>query len=503
MRRRVYALSVMLAAGLLLVRCAPDEHPPQPDKHSFISFVDEQWHGDLDAIQERRMLRALVVYSKTHFFIDKGTPRGLTYDGLMTLEQVLNRRLQTDKRTHIRIVCVPVHHDELIPALLDGRGDLAAANLTITPVRQDLVDFSNPVIQNVRELIVTAPGVEGITCVEDLAGRQVYVRPTSSYHEHIIELNRGFKKKGLKPARLVPTPAQLETEDLLEMVNAGLIPMTVADSHLAGFWEKVFTDMSVHHDVAVNDGGSTALAFRKDCPRLRELVNECLADSTTTFTLNVLLSNYLKSTRWVKNAASEREMQKFRQTVDLFKKYAELYQFDYLLLTAQGYQESGLNQNARSPVGAVGIMQVMPETGRELGVGNIELLEPNIHAGVKYLRKLKDRYFSDPSIDELNSRLFAFAAYNAGPNRIARLRKTAADRGYDPTVWFNNVEHIVAEKVGLEPVRYVSNIFKYYVAYKLATEQIAEVGAVKDAVKEGLPPEVHQEQKTGFLKGFF
>ena len=218
----------------------------------------------------------------------------------------------------------------------------------------------------------------------------------------------------------------------------------------------------------------------------------------------MLLRNYLKNTRWVKNAASEQEMQKFRQTVDLFKKYADQYQFDYLLLAAQGYQESGLNQSARSPVGAIGIMQIMPATGRELGVGDIRLLEPNIHGGAKYMRTIMDQYFSDAYFDDLNRNLFAFAAYNAGPNRIARLRKTAAERGYDPNVWFDNVEHVVAEKVGLEPVRYVGNIFKYYVAYKLVEEQRAEARALKDAVKEGLPLEAaDEEEKAGFFKRLF
>ena len=179
-----------------------------------------------------------------------------------------------------------------------------------------------------------------------------------------------------------------------------------------------------------------------------------------------------------------RRRQKFRQTVDLFKKYGDRYQFDYLLLAAQGYQESGLNQGVRSPVGAIGIMQVMPATGKELGVGDIYQVEPNIHAGAKYMRKIMEEYFSDASFDDLNRNLFAFASYNAGPNRIARLRKTAASKGYDPDVWFDNVERVVAEKVGQEPVRYVSNIFKYYVAYKLAVQHRAR-GRCFEGCSEG------------------
>ena len=501
--RALHAVAVFIAVALLLGQPAWAEQQPSQDEHSFISYLGEQWLGDLDGIRQRRMLRVLVVYSKTFFFIDKGTPRGLNHDGMIALEKSLNRRLKTGKRSHIRFVFIPVRHDELLPALLDGRGDLAVANLTVTPGRQAHVDFSDPYLRNVRELVVTGPGSEAIAALDDLAGRQVFVRPTSSYYEHLVELNRTFKERGLKPVRLVPTPPQLEEEDLLEMVNAGIIPITVADSHIVEFWAQLFDGITVHENIAVNEGGTIALALRKDCPQLKHVLNECLNSGKASDTVNMLLRTYLKSTRWVKNAASEKEMQKFRQTVELFKKYGDRYQFDYLLLAAQGYQESGLNQSVQSPVGAIGIMQVMPATGRELGVGDIGLIEPNIHAGTKYMRRLMDEYFGDASFDELNRNLFAFAAYNAGPNRIARLRKTAEARGYDPNVWFDNVEHVVAEKVGQEPVRYVGNIFKYYVAYKLAEEQRAKTRVLKDALKEGLPVEAAEEEKAGFFESLF
>jgi membrane-bound lytic murein transglycosylase MltF len=503
-RRALYSIVLFLVAAVAQSAAAQEAQLPEGDEHGFISYLGEKWAGDLDGIQKRRMLRVLLVYSKTFFFIDKGTPRGMHYDGMMNLEKALNRKLKTDKRSHIRIVFIPVRHDELLPALMDGRGDIAVANLTVTAGRQAQVDFSLPYLSGVRELVVTGSGVEGLTTLEDLADRQVFVRPTSSYYEHILELNRRFKEQGLKPVRIVPTPPQLEEEDLLEMVNAGIIPITVVDSHIADFWKQIFDGITVHENIAVNEGGEIALAMRKDCPRLKAVINELLSSSKTAGNVNMLLRNYLKNTRWVKNAASEQEMQKFRQMVDLFKKYADQYQFDYLLLTAQGYQESALNQSARSPVGAIGIMQIMPATGSELGVGDIRLAEPNIHGGAKYMRKIMDEYFSDASFDDLNRNLFAFAAYNAGPNRIARLRKTAAERGYDPNIWFDNVEHVVAEKVGQEPVRYVGNIFKYYVAYKLAEDQRAEARALKDAVKEALPLEAAgEEEKAGFFKRIF
>ncbi len=500
-RRAICCMAVLLA--VCAAHSASAQEPPSEDGNAFISYLGEKWTGDLDGIRERRMLRVLVVYSKTFFFIDKGTPRGMHYDGMLGFERCLNRKLKTDRRSYIHLIFIPVRHDELLPALLDGRGDIAVANLTVTPGRREQVDFSLPYLKDVRELVVTAAGVEGITALEDLAGREVFVRPTSSYYEHLQRLNQNFEDRGLKPVRIVETPPQLEEEDILEMVNAGIIPDTVADTHIAQFWAQIFDGITVHESIAVNEGGEIALALRKDCPGLKALVNECMSSGKTAGNVDMLLRNYLKNTRWVKNAASEQEMLKFSQTVDLFKKYGDQYQFDYLLLTAQGYQESGLNQNAKSPVGAIGIMQVMPATGSELGVGDIRQVEPNIHAGTKYMRTIMDQYFGDAAFDDLNRNLFAFASYNAGPNRIARLRKTAAERGYDPNVWFNNVEYVVAEKVGQEPVRYVSNIFKYYVAYKLIEEHRIEVRALKDAVREGLPLEAEPEKKAGFFKRFF
>ena len=140
-------------------------------------------------------------------------------------------------------------------------------------------------------------------------------------------------------------------------------------------------------------------------------------------------------------------------------------------MAAQGYQESTLDQNVKSPVGAIGVMQVMPPTGKELKVGDIRKLEPNIHAGVKYMRFMIDTYFKDEPMTRLNKGLMAFAAYNAGPGRLRQLRRETAQRGLDPNVWFGNVERIASERIGRETVTYVSNIYKYYVTYRLLTAQ--------------------------------
>jgi len=267
----------------------------------------------------------------------------------------------------------------------------------------------------------------------------------------------------------------LETEDILEMINAGLVKITIADSHIAEFWKKVLPRITLYPEAAIQTGGTTGFMIRKKNPLLKEELNAFLARYPKgSAARNLLLQKYLKSTKFVKEATSKEEISKFERTVEFFRKYGDTYNMDYLLVMAQGYQELRLDQKARSPAGAIGVMQVMPATGKDLNVRDITRLEPNIHAGVKYIRFVLDQFFENESMDRLNKILFAFAAYNAGPGRISQLRRLASERGLNPDVWFNNVEVIAAEKIGRETVTYVSNIHKDYIAYRLITEEQEE-----------------------------
>ena len=210
------------------------------------------------------------------------------------------------------------------------------------------------------------------------------------------------------------------------MVNAGLAPITVVDDYLAEFWSKVFTDLTVHRDVTLRTGGTLAVAFRKENPKLREAVNTWIRKHGKGDAFrNVIERRYLQNIKYVKNAAADAERRKLLAVVELFKKYGAQYNVDYLLMAAQGYQESTLDQNVKSPVGAIGVMQVMPPTGKELNVGDITEIDANIHAGVKYMRFMVDRYYANEPMDNLNKALMTFASYNAGPGRV----QTAPPRG--------------------------------------------------------------------------
>jgi membrane-bound lytic murein transglycosylase MltF len=421
--------------------------------------------ADLGAMIERRYIRVLTTYSKTSFFIDRGTARGLVPDSFKVFEDDLNKRLGTG-HLRVAVVFVPVAHDELVPALLEGRGDVVAAGTIVSDWRREQVAFTNPTRSGIALIPVTGPGSGSLASVQDLAGREIYLRPSDAPRRVVARFNAELAAAGKPPVRVRPAPEVLGDEDILEMVATGLAPMTLADNQIAQFWRQIFPELVLHQEAAVRTGAEAAMMVRKDNPELLAELNAFLARYPEgSLTRNVLLQKYLKNVSHAKSATSAAELKRFQEVIGLMRKYGDQYGLDYLLMAAQGYQESGLDHRRRSQVGAVGVMQVMPKTGADLEVGDIRELEPNIHAGVKYIRFMIDRYYADEPMDALNKGLFAFASYNAGPARIRQLRQKAAARGLDPNKWFNNVEVIAAESIGRETVQYVANIYKYYLAY--------------------------------------
>ncbi len=437
----------------------------------FKSF--ETWYGDFDEMAERNQIRALVTFNRMFYFFDGGIQRGISYDILKEFEKFINKKL--DKKTFkINILFIPVTRDQLVPALLAGKGDIIASNYTITQKRTEQVDFSIPFASGIKETLVTGPNSSPIKSVDDLAGKTVHIRRSSSYYEHLLNLNESFlnsKKSGIK---IVSADENLEDSDLLEMVNAGLIPMTIVDSHKAKFWAGIFDNIKVHKHIYVNSGGQIAWAFRKQSPKLQQIINEFTAGHKKgTLFGNIILKRYLKQNKWIHNSMDDAEKARFKELIRLFKKYGDKYDFDWLMLAAMGYQESELNNSVISHTGAIGIMQLLPTTASDpkIGITEIWKLENNIHAGAKYLSFLRNHYFSNTEMGELDQTLFSLAAYNAGPAKVNRLQREAAESGFNPKVWFRNVEMIAAKRIGRETVQYVRNTYKYFNAYRLASEQ--------------------------------
>ena len=484
---RSYVLSLaVVVATILAAPVAVETQAPADTRidRSRRAAMLTPWTGDFDGMVKRRVIRLLTPYSRTHYFIDKGQPRGIAYESGVKLEEEINARLKTTLENRIFVAFVPTSRDQLYQALVDGRGDIIAASITITPEREKLVDFTEPVrTQNVREILVTGPGAAIVNSLDDLSGKIVGVRVPGIYHDSLVMLNADLARRGKAPVGIRRLPGTLEDDDILEMVNAGLVTATVVDDFTAKFWSQVFPDIRPHENVVLRDGARLAWVVRKNSPKLLAALNPIvLANRQGTAFGNTVSRKYLQNVKYVRNATSDAEMRKFRTLIELFRKYGERYQMDFLLMMAQGYQESRLDHAAKSHVGAIGVMQIMPATGAELGVGDIRQVEANINGGVKYMRRLIDTYFKDDRMDPLNKGLMAFASYNAGPGRIRSLRQEAAERGLDPNVWFNNVERVVAERVGRETVTYVSNIYKYYIAYTLTMEELR----AKESAKQGV-----------------
>ena len=438
--------------------------------------VTDRAGGDLPAMIERRTIRALVPYSRTFYFLDQdGHQRGLSHAFMRAFEEQINETLDSGL-LKVSVVLVPVTRDRLIPWLLDGRGDLIAADLTVTSERAESVLFTEPLARDVRELLVSGPDARAVESLEDMAGRSVLVRQGSSYFESLQRANRELADSGLDPMQLEIAPAHFEVGDVLELVNAGVADYAVADEYLAGFWSRALPGLTVHDNIVLRSSADIAFAVRHESRALKAELDQFLETHRAgTLFGNIQFQRFLEDTRWVTNPASEKELKRFRQIAGLFREYAGRYDLDWLLMTAQGYQESGLDHSVRSPAGAVGVMQLLPSTGAEMEVGDVKEIENNIHAAAKYVRFMIDRYYDEPRIDEEDRLLLALASYNAGPRRVRELRAEARTEGLDPNRWFDHVEVIAARRIGRETVDYVRNIYKYYVAYKLVLARNREV----------------------------
>jgi membrane-bound lytic murein transglycosylase MltF len=440
--------------------------------------------GDWDQILKRGTLRVLVVNNRSGFFYDKGRPRGATTELMEEFEILINKKLKTGAKK-LKIVYLPMPPGQLQASLNDGIGDIACSGIIVTSERQKLVDFTLPLVNDVKLVVVTSKTVPSINSVDDLSGKDIYVNAITVAKAELDKINQRFKQIGKPEIGIKPVDPNLTEEDLLEMVNAGLIPATVSFNFRAQLWSKVFSNLVLTPAVLKEDG-QLAWAMRKGSPQLKAVMDDFVkAHGQGTNFGNMMIQRYAKDTKWVKNSTSEAEMKKFQSYVQYFKKYAAEYNFDYLMLAAQGYQESMLNQDRISPRGAVGVMQVLPQyaSANPINIPSVRDADNNIHAGAKMLAQITKTYFNDPGIDQMNKTLFTFAAYNAGQNRIARLRKQAQADGLDLNKWFGNVELVVAKDIGQETVQYVSNIYKYYVAYKMTLDQQKARELAKQSVK--------------------
>ncbi|MBU6483148.1 MAG: transporter substrate-binding domain-containing protein, partial [Nitrospirae bacterium] len=441
--KHIFLSILCICTALSLPAFAQDKQPPKKSALTQAPFL-KPWTGDLDGMVKRRVIRALVAPSRTAYWLNGARQMGAEYELLKAFEGEINKNYKTQGK-HIRtfVTIIPTRHDQLISGLLEGRGDIAAGILTVTPERLEQVDFGEPFFRGVRQIVVTGPASPEPASIDDLSGKEVFVRRSTTYWTHLEHLNERFAKEQKPPVILKAAPEDLQDDDLLEMVHAGLDGTVVVNRYQALLWAKVFKKLKPREDLVLNEGGDIAWMIRKDGPKLKaEIATFAKTYGQKSDFGKALLKKYAASTRFVKSATSTSEIMKFEQTVEFFRMYSAKYDMDHLLMMAQGYQESLLDQNAKSDVGAIGVMQLMPATGKEMGTGDITQVDSNIHAGIKYISLMRNQFFANQPMDARNKSLFAFATYNAGPGRVQKLRREAEQHGLDPNVWFNNVEII-------------------------------------------------------------
>jgi len=499
---------VLLLASLLLISCGPkpdsgvssqatqkdasaDAPPPPveealPDMPGVQRLAKTPFKGDLDEMAKKRMVRVLVPFRRPEYFFFEGKPAGILVEAFAEFEKQLNAKYKTTAANRIHVVLLPTQISAMEDRLTNGFADIAAGSFARSADLEKKAELSVPTYTGLKGVIVTGPSAPKIDKIEDLSGQTVWVNPLSRFKGDLEALSAKFQAAGKAPIKIELADPNLDVSDLIEMVNAGIYPMTVAQSVQMALWSQVFDAVKTRDDLVVADNLELVWALRKGTPQLKTFADDFIrAHALGTSFGNTLLRRYLKSPTYVRNATAKSEMAKFAATANIFKKYSDQYDFDYLLMVAQGYQESRLDNKLKSPVGAVGIMQVRPETaaGPPIKVKNVQELDNNIHAGTLLIHYLINDYFNEPGLDPVNKALFAFAAYNCGPARVRQCRAKAKELGFDPNKWFGNVEVAVAQKVGMETTQYVANIYKYYVAYKLAQDITAHRTKARPAAK--------------------
>jgi len=424
--------------------------------------------GDLARIQERKVIRMLTLNNAASYFILKGALMGFEYELAEKFAQFLGVELE--------IVVAPAFRD-LIPWLIEGRGDFIAANLTPTRQRRGLpVAFSRP-YDYVREMLV-GPAGSPLKSVEDLNGREIAVRRNSSYWESLRRLQEG----GID-LRLLEVPPEMETEEIISRLADGVYPLTVADSNILAIetaWGSPVTGLFPLSPEKIPH----CWAVRRENPELLEAINRFLEKTYRGTFFNLTYRKYFSDER-----ASRQRQEKpgdgssLSPYDDFFRKYAAAYGFEWLLLAAQAYQESRFDPRAVSWAGAKGLMQLMPATAEQMGLHPLEDPETGLHAGVKYLDWIRKRL--DRNLEGENLLWFALAAYNAGLGHVRDARRLAEKKGWDGSTWFDNTEKallLLAQPAYARQARYG------YVRGQEPVEYVRRIRARVQAYRELFPP---------------
>ncbi|WP_081951599.1 transglycosylase SLT domain-containing protein [Pseudomonas cremoricolorata] len=459
-------LTLLLVIGLLIAGPATARlaGPQQTSSHS--------QPRDFPQISSAKVLRVLVNQSRNSSGEVKGEPVGIEYHRVRALEHYLNARLGEKHRLQVKLV--PKAKGQLPGALLRGEGDIAAPGELFDPALVHQLVASDPVVDRVSLVLVGRKGARSVARAEQLSGRTVALISASAAGVAIEAVNRQLALRKRAPIKIEWVDPTLAVEDVLEMVQAGIYPLTVVERPIAERWQRVMPKLRLDTRVKLGEPQAVRWYVRRDAPVLEQTLNRFLATYRAPENQNAAFERIYRRQYRVHNPLARQERQRLEAVRSVLQRHGEAQSIDWLNLAALAYKESTLNPQARGGGGAHGLMQITPSAAQRVGVNNTATVDGNVQAGARYLALIRRKFFASPALNDRERMAFTLAAYNLGPERVQAMRAEARRRGLNGNQWFFQTERVAMEQVGMGPVNFVNSVNKYYLAYnreRLALER--------------------------------
>lgn len=424
---------------------------------------------DLPQIRASGELRVLINQSRHSSGVIGDQTIGVELPRLEAFRQYLNTRAGA---TPVKIKLIPLPGPELYPALLRGEGDLVASAELLGPVPSAQIIASDPISEAVPLVVVARRGNRQYRDERGLTGR-FFLLPAGSVAKPALQaLSSRLKAQGLAPVDYRELDSTLAVEDVLDLVHSGAVLLTVMEQPIAERWASVYSSIRIDRHLPLANDGVHAWYLHRKSPALRAKLAVFSQQYQSPVVSNANLQRIYRQRYRLQNPLGRQELARLRRVQAVLEKHAQAHGLDWRLLAAIGFKESTLNPQARGAGHAIGLMQITPATARANGVSDARSLDNNVLAASRYLVRLRDRFFASPKMPEQERRAFMLAAYNMGPQRVARFREEASRRGLNADRWFFNVERIALEDMGLRGGNYVNALNKYYLIYRREGEDL-------------------------------
>ena len=431
-----------------------------------LSYTQDNHFGDLDSIKKQRLLRLITRNNATSYFLWKNQLMGFEYD--------LIKQFAKQQRINLKVL-IAQDNSQMLQWLENGYGDIISAGLSKTPeLEKDPILFSQPYLY-VKQVIVQRHHEAPIKTLTDLNQRTFYVQKSSAYWHTLTTLQAQLESKNIHFI-IEAVPENKSTAEIIKQVIEGRYDITLVDSDIIDI-EKSWNNHLLS-SLALSKKQGHRWLVRKSDKKLLAALNNFIKQEYKSLFYNVTYNKYFKNSH---NLFTADKLAQNNNGIsiydDLIKSLAAEYDFDWRLIAAQINKESHFNPKAESWTGAKGLLQVMPRTALEMGIGHLEKPENSLRAGLKYMAWIRKQLPENLPVDVRT--WFTLAAYNAGLGHLYDAQHLAEKQGLNPKLWYGQVEKafLLLSKPqyykqarygyvrGIEPVSYVKTIQALFELY--------------------------------------